>query len=87
LISVEDWDYIENFVVRKLWNRSKLASDVLGHIWNIVDRGEKGKLTREEFVVGMWLIDQCLAGRKLPINTVRLEVWLSAQRLTTFLRH
>jgi hypothetical protein len=33
LISVEDWDYIENFVVRKLWNRSKLASDVLGHIW------------------------------------------------------
>jgi hypothetical protein len=54
---------------------------------NIVDRGEKGKLTREEFVVGMWLIDQCLAGRKLPNNTVCLEVWLSAQRLTTFLRH
>jgi hypothetical protein len=52
-----------------------------------VDQNEKGKLIREEFTVGMWLIDQCLGGRKLPANTIPIEVWRSAQRLTTFLRH
>lgn len=54
---------------------------------NLVDHNKKGQLKREEFVVGMWLIDQTLGGRKLPSTTVPLEVWGSAQRLSTFLRH
>ena len=52
-----------------------------------MDHNRKGKLSREEFVVGMWLIDQSLAGRKLPLTQVPAEVWHSAQRLTTFTKH
>ena len=54
---------------------------------DLVDRGGKGKLTREEFVVGMWVIDQTLGGRKLPATSLPIEVWQSAQRLATFSRH
>lgn len=54
---------------------------------DLVDQNRKGKLTRDEFVVGMWLIDQSLRGRKLPIMAIPLEVWQSSHRLTTFLRH
>jgi hypothetical protein len=50
----------------------------------LVDHDEKGKLRREEFVVGMWLIDQTLYGRKLPANAVPPEAWRSAQRSATF---
>ncbi|KAL9095359.1 MAG: hypothetical protein Q9165_002230 [Trypethelium subeluteriae] len=41
-------------------------------------RTEKGWLGREEFVVGMWLIDQRLKGRKLPIK-VGESVWASVR--------
>lgn len=37
---------------------------MLGEIWDAVDREGRGVLTREEFVVGMWLVDQGLMGRK-----------------------
>ena len=37
-------------------------------------------LKREEFVVGLWLVDQCLKGRKLPVE-VRESVWGSVKRL------
>ena len=38
----------------------------MGEIWEVVDRGGKGWLEREEFVMGMWLVDQGLMGRKCP---------------------
>ena len=37
-------------------------------------------LRREEFVVGMWLVDQCLKGRKLPVE-VSESVWGSVRSL------
>lgn len=37
---------------------------------------DDGTLTREEFIVGMWTIDQCLYGRKLP-KVISREVWKS----------
>lgn len=37
---------------------------------------DDGTLTREEFIVGMWIIDQCLYGRKLP-KVISREVWHS----------
>lgn len=33
-------------------------------VWELVDRSGEGKLDRDELVVGMWLIDQGLKGRK-----------------------
>jgi hypothetical protein len=41
-----------------------------------IDRSyfDDGTLTCDEFVVGMWIIDQCLYGRKLP-KIIPLTVW------------
>ena len=70
-----------NLVVRDIWSRSRLGPDVLQEVWDLVDRQAIGLLDREEFVVGMWLIDQRLKGRKLPIK-VSLSVWDSVRTLS-----
>lgn len=63
-----------NIVVRDIWCRSRLPNDVLEEVWDLVDRNGKGYLEKEEFVVGLWLIDQRLKGRKLPVK-VSDSVW------------
>jgi hypothetical protein len=67
-----------NIVVRDIWSRSCLPSSILEQIWNLVDRQKIGLLTREEFIVGMWLIDQQLKGHKLPVK-VPDSVWDSVR--------
>ncbi|KAI9887823.1 MAG: Increased rDNA silencing protein [Watsoniomyces obsoletus] len=78
-VSVEN--DVLNIIVRDIWSRSRLGSDVLEEIWDLVDRRGMGVLDREEFVVGMWLIDQRLKGRKLPVK-VSLSVWESVRGLS-----
>ncbi|EFR03190.1 hypothetical protein MGYG_06187 [Nannizzia gypsea CBS 118893] len=67
-----------SIVVRDIWTRSRLPTQLLEQIWNIVSHHAYGLLTREEFVVGMWLIDQCLKGHKLPVK-VSQSVWDSVR--------
>ena len=69
-----------NLVVRDIWSRSRLGPEALEEVWDLVDRKGIGVLDREEFVVGMWLIDQRLKGRKLPIK-VSMSVWDSARAM------
>lgn len=69
-----------NLVVRDIWSRSRLGNEVLEEIWDLVDRKGLGLLDREEFVVGMWLTDQRLKGRKLPVK-VSMSVWDSVRAL------
>lgn len=69
-------DVVVNLVVRDIWSRSRLGDDILEEVWDLVDRSHKGYLAREEFVIGMWLIDQRLKGRKLPVR-VEGSVWVS----------
>jgi hypothetical protein len=71
---------VSNIVVRDIWSRSRLGTDVLSEVWELVDRTGTGMLSREEFVVGLWLIDQRLKGRKLPIR-VGESVWSSIATL------
>jgi len=79
---------ISNIVVRDLWQRSRLPRSELETIWNLVLASEPGKpsppaqtsLNKEQFVVGLWLIDQRLKGRKLPIR-VSETVWASVKGL------
>lgn len=73
-------DSVSNIVVRDIWSRSRLGHDVLSEVWELVDRTGSGRLSREEFVVGMWLIDQRLKGRKLPVR-VGDSVWSSIASL------
>lgn len=61
-------------VVKRIWNRSRLPGDILEQIWNLVDFRRDGTLNKNEFLVGMWLVDQCLYGRKLP-KKIEPIVW------------
>lgn len=71
-----DENTVCNLVVRDIFSRSRLHVDELEEIYSLVDRNGNGRLEREEFVVGLWLIDQRLKGRKLPIK-VSDSVWKS----------
>ncbi|KAM0253370.1 hypothetical protein ACHAQJ_007264 [Trichoderma viride] len=68
---------VANVVVRQVWKRSRLPADELAEIWDLVDRSGAGMLSRAEFVVGTWLVDQRLKGRKVPAR-VTDSVWGSA---------
>ncbi|CAO2651967.1 Nn.00g002500.m01.CDS01 [Neocucurbitaria sp. VM-36] len=67
-----------NLCVQEIWTRSRLPIDVLEEVWDLVDGRGIGRLSRYEFVVGLWLIDQRLKGRKLPVK-VSDSVWASAR--------
>ncbi|OSS51610.1 hypothetical protein B5807_03231 [Epicoccum nigrum] len=69
-----------NLVVKEIWTRSRLPEHVLEEVWALVDGREIGRLSRVEFVVGLWLVDQRLKGRKLPTR-VSESVWSSARGL------
>ncbi|KIX08568.1 uncharacterized protein Z518_03224 [Rhinocladiella mackenziei CBS 650.93] len=71
-------DLVVNVVVRDIWERSRLPKDVLEEVWDLVSQPGAKTLNREEFVVGLWLIDQRLKGRKLPIK-VSPSVWQSVR--------
>jgi hypothetical protein len=70
-----------NLVVREIWGRSRLPAAALEQVWDLVDRQRIGLLGREEFVVGMWLIDQQLKGHKLPVQ-VPDSMWESVRNIT-----
>lgn len=67
-----------NLVAKEIWTRSRLPEHVLEEVWDLVDGRGVGRLRREEFVVGLWLIDQRLKGRKLPVR-VSESVWGSVR--------
>ncbi|KAL7895167.1 hypothetical protein HDV63DRAFT_381978 [Trichoderma sp. SZMC 28014] len=72
---------VANVVVREVWRRSRLPLDELAEIYDLVDRTRMGMLSRAEFVVGTWLVDQRLKGRKVPAR-VTDSVWGSANGVT-----
>jgi len=73
-------DQVSNIVVKDIWSRSRLPEAVLEMIWNLVEHDRVGRLGKDEFVVGMWLVDQRLKGRKLPVK-VSESVWASVRGL------
>jgi hypothetical protein len=73
-------DQVSNIVARDIWSRSRLPATTLEVVWDLVDEDEVGRLTKEQFVVGMWLIDQRLKGRKLPVK-IQESVWTSVRGL------
>jgi hypothetical protein len=81
--SPEAFEEVLNLVVRDIWSRSRLPPQKLEMIWTLVvdasdDKADTGRLNREQFVVGMWLIDQGLRGRTLP-NSVSPSIWASVR--------
>ncbi len=82
-VGVHGSNSVLNLIVRDIWSRSHLPSSILEEVWKLVtsDNDEAGMLGKEEFVVGMWLVDQALKGRKLP-GKVSDSVWFSARGLS-----
>jgi hypothetical protein len=74
-------DQIADIVARDIWTRSRLPLHELELIWDLVDNQKCGRLDRHEFVVGLWLIDQRLKGRKIPVK-VTDSVWNSVRLLS-----
>ncbi|KAJ6036952.1 hypothetical protein N7540_001231 [Penicillium herquei] len=74
-------EMVLNLVVREIWSRSRLPATALEQVWDLVDHQQTGLLTKEEFVVGMWLIDQQLKGHKLP-PSVPDSIWDSVRYVT-----
>lgn len=80
-------EHVANVIVRDIWSRSRLPKPELAEVWDLVygygrspDKVLHGALNKQEFVVGMWLIDQRLRGRKIPPR-VSESVWDSAKGL------
>lgn len=79
-------EHVANVVVRDIWSRSRLPEAELAEVWDLVyGHGPRGPLvhaalSKQEFVVGMWLVDQRLRGRKIPPR-VSESVWDSAKGL------
>lgn len=74
---------IHSIVVRDIWMRSRLPRAELEAVWNLVapqTNPPAKSLGKEEFVVGLWLIDQRLKGRKIPTR-VSETVWASVKGL------
>ncbi|KAI1751447.1 hypothetical protein F4782DRAFT_504980 [Xylaria castorea] len=69
---------VANVVVRDIWARSRLPFDELAEVWDLVDTQGRGALDKAQFVVGMWIIDQRLRGRKIP-RKVSDSVWGSVK--------
>ncbi|TGJ80675.1 hypothetical protein E0Z10_g8076 [Xylaria hypoxylon] len=78
LRDIDTSQLVANVVARDIWARSRLPFDELAEVWDLVDTQGKGALDRAQFVVGMWLIDQRLRGRKIP-RKVSDSVWGSAK--------
>ncbi|KAI8628680.1 hypothetical protein F5Y19DRAFT_110452 [Xylariaceae sp. FL1651] len=78
LHDIDTSQLVANVVVRDIWARSRLPFDELAEVWDLVDTQGRGVLDKAEFVVGMWLVDQRLRGRKIP-RKVSDSVWGSAR--------
>lgn len=76
LVSADVQNLAHGVVVKRIWGRSRLPNETLKAIWDLVDFRKDGSLSKAEFIVGMWLIDQTLYGRKLP-KKVENSVWES----------
>jgi hypothetical protein len=71
-------DEVSNVICKELWDRSKLPSSVLADIYDLVDSRGVCRLTKDQFIVGMWLITRQLEGRKMP-SKVADSVWASVK--------
>ncbi|KAI0486825.1 hypothetical protein F4859DRAFT_315282 [Xylaria cf. heliscus] len=78
LHNVDTSQLVANVVVRDIWARSRLPFDELAEVWDLVDTQGRGALDKAQFVVGLWLIDQRLRGRKIP-RKVSDSVWGSVK--------
>ncbi|KAI1318165.1 Increased rDNA silencing protein [Mortierella claussenii] len=77
--SVTSGDYIEGVKVHAIFVRSRLDSKTLAQIWDLVDVDNAGRLSRAQFCMGLYLIDERLASGLIPLE-VSDELWVSVMQ-------
>ncbi|KAI8597663.1 hypothetical protein EDD21DRAFT_384854 [Dissophora ornata] len=77
--SVCSGDYIEGVKVHTIYVRSRLDSKTLAQIWDLVDVDNAGRLSKAQFCMGLYLIDERLASGLIPLE-VSDELWVSVMQ-------
>lgn len=52
---------------RDVFLKSRLSYDKLGQIWNLADTQQRGALDLPDFIIGMWLIRNCMGNPSLSL--------------------
>jgi Cytoskeletal-regulatory complex EF hand/UBA/TS-N domain len=65
-IDVGKLGYIQGGDAVEFFQNSRLPDADLAHIWDLADRHERGRLSKEEFAIAMYLIHKRLKGDVLP---------------------
>lgn len=65
-IDVGKHGYIQGGDAVEFFQNSRLPDADLAHIWDLADRHERGRLSKEEFAIAMYLIHKRLKGDVLP---------------------
>ncbi|CDK29327.1 unnamed protein product [Kuraishia capsulata CBS 1993] len=65
---------------KDIFLKAKLPNVVLGQIWQLVDRDQRGELSKPEFIVAMHLI-QCFLGKTLQTvpQVLAADIWRTAE--------
>lgn len=53
--------FISGLEIKDLFLQSGIPQPTLAHIWNLCDDQQQGKLTRDQFILAMWLIQRKVA--------------------------
>ncbi|KAG0324893.1 hypothetical protein BGZ99_001312 [Dissophora globulifera] len=77
--TVSTGDYIEGAKVHAIYVRSRLDSKTLAQIWDLVDVDCAGRLSKAQFCMGLYLIDERLASGLIPLE-VSDELWVSVMQ-------
>ncbi|KAF9585364.1 hypothetical protein BGW38_002703 [Lunasporangiospora selenospora] len=77
---------IDGHKVHAIFVRSRLDSKTLAQIWNMVDVDNTGRLTKAQFCMGLYLIDERLSSGLIPLE-VSDELWVSVMQLLPLFLH
>ncbi|KAG0093291.1 hypothetical protein BGZ93_007937 [Podila epicladia] len=77
--SVCSSECIEGTKVHGIYVRSRLDSKTLAQIWDLIDIDNAGRLSKAQFCMGLYLIDERLASGTIPLE-VSDELWVSAMQ-------
>ncbi|KAF9902449.1 hypothetical protein EC991_004866 [Linnemannia zychae] len=79
--SVCQGEYIEGAKVHAIYVRSRLDSPTLAQIWDLVDVDNAGRLSKAQFCMGLYLIDERLGTGLIPLE-VSDELWAARGLIT-----
>ncbi|KAG0165735.1 hypothetical protein DFQ28_008350 [Apophysomyces sp. BC1034] len=65
-IDVERTGFVQGKEAVEFFRNSRLPEMDLAHAWDLADTTQRGRLSREEFIVAMYLIHKRLRGEPLP---------------------